>query len=90
MPDTMTALAAASNVPLSVFIVGVGSESFAKLKPLNSDKPLQGGSRCMVQFMRMEDYGAGASSRLAAKVMEKLPGQVEEYFSKNGIAPGRK
>jgi hypothetical protein len=94
MPETMNALVAASNVPLSVFIVGIGSCSFDHLKPLNGDALLKGSSgtasRSVCQFMRMDDYGAGAASRLAAKVMEKLPSQVEEYFSKAGIAPGKK
>jgi hypothetical protein len=38
----------------------------------------------------MEDYGAGAGARLASKVMEKLPTQVEQYFAKAGIAPRNK
>ena len=87
MSATVEAIKAAASVPLSIVVCGIGSENFAKARALNN---VTGASRDIVQFVRMEDFGAGAASRLAAKVLEKLPDQVETYFKKAGIAPGKK
>lgn len=83
-PDTQRAIADAASVPLSIFVVGIGSCSFDKLKALDT------GDAGSVLFLRMADYGAGAAARLANKVMQHLPSAVERFFTKAGIAPGKK
>ena len=103
MLDTMAAISAASSAPLSIVICGIGSCDFAKARSLNN---VTTASRSIVQFLRMDDFGAGAANRLASKarkrwcphtcpdarpqMLETLPHQVEEYFAKAGIAPGKK
>jgi hypothetical protein len=103
MDDTMAAISAASSAPLSIVVCGIGSCDFAKARSLNN---VTTASRSIVQFLRMDDFGAGAANRLASKarkrwcphtcpdarpqMLETLPHQVEEYFAKAGIAPGKK
>jgi hypothetical protein len=56
METTIRTLIRSSNLPLSVVIVGVGSENFADMKRLDSDKGLlshgaEKASRDVVQFV---------------------------------------
>lgn len=49
MAETKAAIAAASHQPLSIVIVGVGSENFANMKELDDNIP--GCVRDIVQFV---------------------------------------
>jgi hypothetical protein len=64
MVATRAAIAAASSAPLSIVVCGIGSCDFAKARALND---VTAASRDIVQFLRMDDFGAGAANRLAAK-----------------------
>ena len=88
MSATLEACAAASDMPMSIIFVGIGKCTFESMGPLRSGTP-PGASRSCVSFIRMEDYGAGATARLRAKVLADLPGQVEQFFITKGIAAKR-
>lgn len=97
--DTISAIVAASRLPLSIIIVGVGAADFSMMKVLDGDKTglvcprtRQPAARDIVQFVVFRDYamsGGGVGSMLAKEVLGELPGQIVTYFSSMGIPPGR-
>jgi hypothetical protein len=66
-------------MPLSVIIVGVGSEKFKQMKELDSDGKLlrdsKGGSasRDIVQFVKFKKYIQQGPEKLAEKVLQEVP-----------------
>jgi Copine len=82
MPATLKACSDAADLPMSVMFVGIGKSEFKLMEPLRNGHK-------SANFLRMEDYGAGAAARLRAKVLADLPGQVESYFVGKGIAAKR-
>jgi hypothetical protein len=94
MQATVDALVRASRAPLSLLIVGVGDAQFENMKLLDADGGLLRASsgalaaRDLVQFVRMRDYdGLASGARLAADVLEELPGQVVQHFALRGLLP---
>ncbi|XP_048551338.1 protein BONZAI 3-like, partial [Triticum urartu] len=84
--ETVDSIVRASELPLSIIIVGIGDADFTEMKMLEAGygKRLESStghvaSRNIVQFARMK------KNRSAAKVLQglldKLPGQLVEYIS---------
>lgn len=97
MPQTIDAIIRASDLPLSIVIVGVGRGPFGSMERLDGDNsPLSGGAggnraqvkRDIVQFVKMLDYpGFGSGARLARDVLYEIPQQVVGYFMSKGRPP---
>lgn len=66
-------------MPVSIIIIGVGSENFANMVKLDGDDvELAEGCRDLVQFVKYEDVMARstpeeANENLAALVLEEVP-----------------
>jgi len=101
---TKKAVIRASDLPLSIIIVGVGSEDFSAMDELDSDDQLlahngQTAKRDIVQFVEMQKFVSGGGSRyatwnkelLAREVLFEIPEQLVSYMrAKNFKPPGKK
>eukprot|EP00903_Cladosiphon_okamuranus_P012541 g11743.t2 len=85
MQQTIDSLVAASNMPLSVVIVGVGQANFSDMAALDGDGDMlkdhagTKASRDIVQFVPFSKYNlaeGGMGARLAADTMAEVPGQL--------------
>ena len=99
---TRSAIVQASCLPMSIIIIGVGSEDFSFMDLLDSDdSPLTDSSgrkaeRDIVQFVELQRFIRGQGTRttwnkelLAKKVPEELPDQLVDYMkSKRTKASG--
>lgn len=89
MEETMKQIKDISDrqLPVSIIIVGVGSENFANMVKLDGDDvELAEGCRDLVQFVKYEDVIARskaeeANENLAALVLEEVPGQFVKAFT---------
>jgi len=98
MANTIRAIIAASYLPVSIIIVGVGDADFDAMDALDSDDALlsNGSSKAqrdIVQFVPFRNFFkghdfAGNQARLAKAVLEELPSQVTLYMELRGIKPG--
>jgi len=97
--QTTSAIIGASELPMSIIIVGVGSASFGKMEQFDGDdqqlKSWSGSGRTskrdIVQFVPFRVYessGVSASSELAAAVLGELPDQFLSYMCEWKIQPG--
>jgi len=92
MEETIDAIVEASELPISLIIIGIGNGNFANMDRLDADtNPLisSKGIKCTrdcVQFVEFKSCQNDAIL-LAAKVLEEVPAQVEKYYSKNNIPP---
>ncbi|GIL72855.1 hypothetical protein Vretimale_4529 [Volvox reticuliferus] len=89
MEDTIEAIIAASVLPLSIIIVGIGSDEFGDMNKLDGDNSrLSSGNRMavrdIVQFVEFYKYH-GDGIRLAQEVLRELPAQLLEYMKTNHI-----
>ncbi|KAK2553906.1 Copine-3 [Acropora cervicornis] len=73
MEDTKAAIIKASRLPMSVIIVGVGQADFKDMNELDADEG--------------RDFKTQPPATLAKHVLAEIPKQVQEYFSKHGLAP---
>lgn len=93
MDRTVDLIVGNSNLPLSIIIVGVGNASFNNMNILDGDNGLYDSkgrmaNRDIVQFVPFNQV-AGNSDLLAKELLAELPGQVVQYMSVMGIAPGK-
>lgn len=91
---TLAELIKLSKLPLSVVIIGVGSEDFGKMHSLDSSNGLlkrgnEFAAREFVQFVPYQDF-KGDLSVLAERVLGGIPEQVLSYITKirGDPAPG--
>jgi hypothetical protein len=92
MEDTMAEIAGFSdeNIPVSIIIIGIGSENFSNMVKLDGDDvELAKGCRDLVQFVKFEDVMARsnrdeANENLAALVLEEVPSQLVGAFTSRG------
>ena len=92
MPETKDSLVAASFLPISVIIIGIGNGDFTNMNVLDADViPLYDSTgrkadRDLVQFVPYNQFKDNPQ-KLAEKVLEEIPRQVVEYFQHKGIQP---
>ncbi|KAK4751252.1 hypothetical protein SAY87_004734 [Trapa incisa] len=93
LQETKDALVRASDLPLSVLIVGVGSAEFKQMQILDADKGnrLESSTgrvatRDIVQFVPMRDVYDGQISVVQA-LLEELPNQFLGYMLSRNIKP---
>lgn len=87
MAKTQNLIKAASGLPLSIIIVGVGNEAFVEMRKLDGDE--QGAkisNRDLVQFVAFNDY-KGNAAMLAKELLAELPGQLVGYKMTAGKKP---
>ncbi|KAL7640170.1 UNVERIFIED_CONTAM: hypothetical protein RMT77_009584 [Armadillidium vulgare] len=98
MPMTKEAIVNASNLPLSIIIVGVGNADFNAMEELDGDviRLSSNGKyaeRDIVQFVPFRNFlqGTGdpgsARLRLAKEVLAEVPDQLLSYMKVNNIPP---
>jgi len=92
--ETVEAIIAASDSPLSIIIVGVGNDDFAAMeqldgddKKLTSQRTGQVCKRDIVQFVPFQRYH-GSGAELAKHVLKELPDQLTGYMKAHSIQPG--
>ena len=80
-------------MPLSIIIVGVGSDEFLSMDTLDADEtPLfsmkyqKYMEADIVQFVPFRDF-RDDPMLLAKETLEEVPGQMINYFKKQGIVP---
>jgi len=97
---TKNAVINASNLPLSIIIVGVGSEDFSAMDELDSDDSLltnngRTAQRDIVQFVEMQKFISNAGSHhvswnkdlLAREVLFEIPDQLVGYMKSKKFKP---
>lgn len=93
LQETKDALVRASDLPLSILIVGVGNADFKQMEILDADngQRLESSTgriatRDIVQFVPMRDVHHGEISMVQA-LLEELPGQFLTYMRSRDIKP---
>ena len=99
---TLSSIIAASDLPMSIIIIGVGNEDFSAMEALDSDDKLlrangRVASRDIVQFVELRkflmNYGGGQMSwnkeALAKEVLAEVPKQLVSWMTKRGIKPNK-
>jgi hypothetical protein len=97
MEETKQALIRASNLPMSIIIVGVGNADFKAMEALDGDKRQltshgnMKASRDIVQFVEMRKFvGANGSynkEMLAQQVLAEVPKQLVGWMNMRGVKP---
>ncbi|KAG8228244.1 hypothetical protein J437_LFUL012216 [Ladona fulva] len=99
LPKTIQAIVAASSLPMSIIIVGVGEADFSAMEALDSDgTPLTAHDgrkavRDIVQFVPLRNFlqpGIDHNlvmSKLAREVLAEIPTQFLSYMQVNRIVP---
>ncbi|PON73991.1 Protein BONZAI [Parasponia andersonii] len=93
LQETKEALVKASDLPLSVLIVGVGNADFSQMEILDADKGIRLESstgrvatRDIVQFVPMREVQRGQISVVQA-LLEELPGQFLSHVRSRDLKP---
>nr|XP_023918458.1 protein BONZAI 3-like [Quercus suber]XP_023918459.1 protein BONZAI 3-like [Quercus suber] len=93
LQETKDALVRASDLPLSILIVGVGGADFREMEVLDADngRRLESSTgrvatRDIVQFVPMREVHGGQISVVQA-LLEELPGQFLTYMRSRDIKP---
>ncbi|KAK0602311.1 hypothetical protein LWI29_032211 [Acer saccharum] len=93
LQETEDALVRASDLPLSILIVGVGGADFTQMEILDADNGCRLESstgrvatRDIVQFVPMREVHSGRISAVQA-LLEELPGQFLSYMRPRDIKP---
>ncbi|KAL4601858.1 hypothetical protein ACB092_10G012400 [Castanea dentata] len=94
LQETKDALVKASDLPLSILIVGVGGADFREMEVLDADngRRLESSTgrvatRDIVQFVPMREVHSGQIS-VVQSLLEELPGQFLTYMRSRDIKPG--
>ncbi|CAH1388810.1 unnamed protein product [Nezara viridula] len=94
MPQTCKAIVEASNLPISIIIVGIGSADFSAMEVLDGDTVAltSGGiraSRDIVQFVPFSKVmgSPNAGALLAREVLAEIPTQFVSFMKSRNIAP---
>ncbi|KAJ3423666.1 copine [Anaeramoeba flamelloides] len=92
MEETRKVIVNASDLPISIVIVGVGPADFTKMEILDGDDirlSYEGkkASRDIVQFVPFRDFKNQGHEVLARETLEEIPDQLLSYFKSKGIKP---
>ena len=100
MEATKSAIIDASDLPLSIIIVGVGQEDFSAMEELDSDDALlshngKTAKRDIVQFVEMQKFVSGVGTfrlnwnkeHLAREVLFEIPEQLVGYMQSKNFQP---
>jgi vacuolar-type H+-ATPase subunit F/Vma7 len=92
LDSTIAEIVMASDLPLSIVIVGVGDTDFSSMDILDADdRPLVHNGRKMsrdiVQFVAFGEFINCDPSALAAKVLAEIPHQFTTYMRMKGVQP---
>ena len=95
MEDTIEQIILGSELPLSIIIVGLGTEDFEYMKILDSDKHALKDKNCnltsrdIIQFVDYSDFdGEQKDFRgLGEEVLKEIPQQVTGFYALKGIKP---
>jgi len=85
MNQTIDAMVAADDAPISILIIGVGGADFSSMERLDGDGGALVGSngrrsrRDIAQFVPMRDFLARPHEALAAELLREVPDQVEAW-----------
>jgi len=91
--DTKEAIVNASQLPMSIIIVGVGNADFSKMDDLDGDQCRlvdRRGRPCardIVQFVPYRQFANGPPSLLSQSVLAELPDQLVAHYKKRGLKP---
>ena len=91
MDETKSIIVEASELPLSIIIIGVGMEKFKMMKELDSDGKLlrdasgRSAKRDIVQFVKFKKYSNQGAHVLAEKVLKEVPEQLVGYMQMKNI-----
>ena len=93
LEQTIDEIAVASSLPISIVIVGVGSEDFSMMKildadgaPLFSKKYNMAITRDLVQFVPYKEF-KGKAHALAREVLFEIPNQFTQFMKNRDILP---
>ncbi|KAK3771254.1 hypothetical protein RRG08_024333 [Elysia crispata] len=95
MGDTKTAIVAASKLPMSLIIVGVGGADFTDMNELDGDNGVlksphgEPARRDIVQFVPFREFKRSTPAELARQVLAEVPKQVTEYYKMRGLKPNQ-
>ncbi|KAL5473555.1 hypothetical protein EMCRGX_G028048 [Ephydatia muelleri] len=93
MANTVDRIVAASKLPLSIVIVGVGGADFKNMEILDADDtPLRDRSgqlmaRDIVQFVPFREVMRKSETSLARETLAEIPGQLTAFMKANNIKP---
>ena len=92
LQETISAIIAGSDKPLSIIIVGVGSGDFTTMDVLDGDGRRLANStgtarRDMVQFVPFLTAARNGVAELAKQTLQEVPVQVLEFMNLHGIKP---
>jgi hypothetical protein len=96
MECTKYAIVEASQLPMSIIIVGVGDEGFQAMRELDGDDGMMRvgkikATRDIVQFVELKKYigtgGCWHKALLAKEVLAEVPRQLTNWAKANGIKP---
>jgi len=93
MQITKDLIVEASDLPLSIIIVGVGRADFGMMVELDSDDQLLRDSRGhpakrdIVQFVEFKEFSNRGPQALAEEVLKEVPTQLVQYMMQHGIQP---
>ena len=97
--DTKEAIVSASNLPLSIIIIGIGSADFTEMEELDSDNTEliapsgRKAVRDIVQFVEFNKFRTGGrvstieQAHLAREVLREIPEQFMGYMKSRHILP---
>eukprot|EP00906_Rhabdomonas_costata_P008037 RCo011468 len=88
---TIDAIVAASELGLSIIIIGVGQADFSTMAMLDGDNARlvdskgRPAARDIVQFVPFRDFAQGPVQSLAAEVLREVPRQVQAWAMSTGL-----
>ena len=83
---TKQAIAAASDAPLSIVIVGIGNADFSAMQFLDDFQAQEQSGRDICQFVEFNRHASNKMS-LTQATLDEIPDQVVDYFHSRGIKP---
>lgn len=95
MDDTRSAIVNASELPMSIIIIGVGQADFSAMEMLDGDDGVlknpygRPAVRDIVQFVPFHSLKKSGPVALAKAVLAEVPSQVTKYFQTKGMVPGQ-